>query len=53
MTIERKRGGYEIYSMADGRLFQQFYLGYTRKEAIAQYRYDRRIEKQRNINEVK
>lgn len=53
MTIERKRGGYEIYSMVDGYLFTMFYMGYTRKEAIAQYRYDRRIEKRRNINEVK
>lgn len=53
MTINRKRGGYEIYSMVNGYLFTMFYIGYTRKEAIAQYRYDRRIEKSKSINEVK
>jgi len=52
MTIERKRGGYEIYSMVNGYLFTMFYVGFTRQKAIAQYRYDRRIEKGKVI-EVK
>jgi len=55
MTIERvfPSGAYHIYSIVNGRLFSMTYYGYTRREAIAQYRYDRKVEKSKSINEVK
>lgn len=54
MTLERiaHSGAYHIYSMVNGRLFSRTYYGYTRREAIAQYRHDRKVEKSKPINEV-
>lgn len=55
MTVEKipHSGAYHIYSIVNGRLFSMTYYGYTRREAIAQYRYDRQVEKSKSINEVK
>ena len=38
MTIERKNGGYLIYSIVKGYLFQRFYSGYNKREAKVLYR---------------
>jgi hypothetical protein len=38
MNIERKNGGYLIYSLVKGYLFQRYYIGYTRREAVSLYR---------------
>jgi len=44
MTVERHpvNGSYVISCMLSGYLFVRNYYGYTRREAIAQFRADRR-----------
>lgn len=47
MTIERTHnGGWRIYELIDGYLESRLYLGYTKKEAAAEFRAEFRKGKQ-------
>jgi len=46
MTIEYKNGGILIYTMKSGYLFKRFYVGYTKKEAVSNFKTD--IKKNKN-----
>jgi hypothetical protein len=47
MVIERlfPSGGWEIYTTHNGYLFRRRYFGYTKKEAIAEFRAELREQK--------
>lgn len=47
MTVERMKpsGGYLISDIVNGYLFKRRYFDYTRKEAISEFRRERREEK--------
>ena len=47
MTVERMKpsGGYLITDTVNGYLFKRCYFQYTRAEAIAEFRQERRDEK--------
>lgn len=38
MSIERKNGGYLIATIHNGYRVHRFYIGYTRREAVALFR---------------
>ena len=40
MTITVKNGGWLIYDIVKGYLEQRFYIGYTKAEAIKQFKKD-------------
>ncbi len=44
MIIERKNGGYRIYTTLSGFLFQRFYLGYTKRVAVRLFKQECRKE---------
>lgn len=43
MTIERTKYGYLIYETISGYLESMHYIGYTKKQAIAKWRQNRKI----------